>query len=96
MKTEEEFYSEIRRIKMELLKEQLDDKMFNLKSFLEKKKSSNITQASNSTVTAKELVESDGSFDFGSILFVKVFGIFEVWHLVLFFFLSWVFICKQS
>ena len=81
--------SEIRKLKLELLKQELDDKLLTLKAHLEKKKlaASNLT-----TTTASSMVADERQYH--SILFVPVFWEFQVWHLVILVFIVWILISK--
>ena len=83
--------SEIRKLKLELLKQELDDKLLTLKAHLEKKKlaNSNLT-----TTTANPILTEDRQYH--SILFVPVFWEFQVWHLVILVFIIWILISKMN
>lgn len=85
---------EIRKLKMELLKHELDDKLLTLRTYMEKKKSLNET----TTTLTSDIVEGGRNLEksilkvkpFESILFANVFGDFEVWHFVLLVLIFWV------
>ena len=83
--------SEIRKLKLELLRQELDDRMINLKILMEKQRRLNETASENLTnETSTDDVES--KYFTGSVLFMNVIGDFEVWHFVLLTLVIWVFI----
>jgi hypothetical protein len=75
--------NEIRRLKMELLRQELDDRMINLKFLMEKRRQMNETM-NNGTAVNGTKTEDDVHIKYfgGSVLFLKVAGDFEVWHFV--------------
>jgi hypothetical protein len=79
--------SDIRKLKLELLKEQLDDKLITFKAYLEKKQ---MNQTSTTAIMETKAEEKP----FSTILFVPVVGDFEVWHFVIVIFMIWIFISK--
>ena len=81
--------TEIRRLKLELLRQELDDKILSYREYLERKKAQNKTLATT-TVSPEEITEKP----FNSILYVQIFGDFEVWHFVILIFIIWILICK--
>jgi hypothetical protein len=97
IKSSDELESDIRRLKLELIKQQYDQKILKLRSLI-KANQQNTTQASmaisyNSTnATDYDLDENDEIF--GSVLFVNIFGYFEVWHFVVLLLIVWVFLRK--
>jgi len=80
-----ELENEIRKLKLQLLKEELSDKLLILNTYLDKKDSSQNT-------TSQELVKdsNDSPNRFESVLFANVSGDFLVWHIVLFGLIFWV------
>lgn len=77
--------TEIRKLKLELLKQELDDKLLTLRAYLQHKKINQTT--STTTVSAKD--SEDKSRYLGSVLFVKVAGNVQVWQLVLIVLIFW-------
>ena len=80
--------SEIRRLKYELMRRQLDEKLISLKSYIERQQHmTNATIANTTTTNATSNDYDDDDEDvnqiFSSVLFANVFGDFEVWHFVL-------------
>jgi hypothetical protein len=83
--------NEIRKLKLELLKQELDDKVINLKFILEKKQKllRNSTIYNTTIQTSTESNELDRMNYGGSVLFLNVIGDFEVWHFVLLILILW-------
>lgn len=83
--------SEIRKLKLELLKQELDDKLLTLRAYLHNKKLNKTTTASQpATVVHPE----DKSYYLGSVLFAKVAGNVQVWQLVLVVLIFWMLLGK--
>ena len=82
--------NDIRKLKLELMRQELNDKLLTLNFYLEQQRQLNTTTASTTTVDPSESrLELK---PFGSALFVKVVGDFVVWHFVLLALFVWVFI----
>ena len=98
-KVEEEqlkYESEIRVLKVELLKQQLDERLADLRLYLDRKQqvspqsNQNVSaQSSNLTTTSLAPSTDDEPKPFESVLFEIVFGEFEVWHFVVLIFVTW-------
>lgn len=86
-----ELETEIRKLKLELLKEELDDKILTFREYLEKKQRQNIMQFNQTNTTATTTQENSDRL-FSSILFAPVVGDFEVWHFVFLIFFCWIFL----
>lgn len=84
--------SEIRKLKLELLKQELDDKLLTLKAYLHDKKLNETTTTTNEPET--EADSSEKSHYLGNILFVKVAGNVQVWQLVLAVLIFWMLLSK--
>lgn len=78
--------AEIRKLKMALIKEELNDKMKSFRAYMERMR--------NTTTPAPAPVEVVRPFD--SILFMNVTGDFEVWHFVMLLFFAWFFLSKLN
>jgi hypothetical protein len=80
----EELENEIRKIKLQLLKEELNDKLIILNNYLEKKATTNVTteelKPNQTTIQIKP---------FESILFARFNNNFQVWHFVLAILIVW-------
>ena len=76
--------AEIRKLKMALIKEELNDKMKSFREYMERMR--------NTTTTAPTPVEVVKPFE--SVLFYNVVGDFEVWHFVMLLFVAWFLISK--
>lgn len=89
-----ELETEIRKLKLELLKEELDDKLFTFREYLEKKQRQKTMQVNLTTTNANQSVTTQDLTErpFSSILFAPVVGDFEVWHFVFLIFFSWIFL----
>lgn len=84
--------SEIRKLKLELLKQELDDKLLTLKAYLQDKK---LNQTTTSTIEPQSESDSnEKSHYMGSILFVKVVGNVQVWQIVLIVLIFWMLLSK--
>ncbi len=81
--------NDIRKLKLELMRQELDDKMLTLKFLVEKQRQQNATTQSTTTLDPSESYQY---MPIGSILFVNVFGEFLVWHFVLLVLFVWVII----
>ncbi len=77
--------SEIRRLKMALLQQQLEEKLQNFRAY--------IRSQQNTTTTTQAPVVIDRPFE--SILFAPVVGVFEVWHFVILILIAWFFLSKN-
>ena len=76
--------TEIRKLKIALMQQELDDKLLTFRAYMESQQ--NIT-----TTTEEPIIEEK---HFGSILFAKVVGDFEVLHFVILIFLAWFLLSK--
>lgn len=83
--------TEIRKLKLELLKQELDDKLLTLRTYWENKKFQNTTKIVNTKLDDEDSGAAS-SRPFGSVLFANVVGEFEVWHFVLLTLFVWVLI----
>lgn len=72
--------TDIRKLKLELMRQELDDKILTLKLFQERQRQQNSTTPITTTLDPSEHFEYK---PIGSILFLNVFGDFLVWHFVL-------------
>jgi hypothetical protein len=95
--------SEIRRLKIELIKQEINEKIFNLKLIqdgkingtmneLNLKLNSSILTTTIKTTISSAVAEEDKPF--GSILFTNIIGPLQIWHLILILFFVWIIICK--
>lgn len=88
-----ELETEIRKLKLELLKQELDDKLLSFKTFLERKQNKKIMSFNQTNnVTNQTQSEDTNEKPFGTILFAPVIGDFEVWHFVFLIFFAWIFL----
>lgn len=86
--------AEIRKLKMELLRQELDDRLLNLKFLLDKQREQNETMHRNN-MTASNQTQNASALRFGgSVLSVNVVGDLEVWHFVLLALFVWVLLSK--
>lgn len=95
IKSSDELESDIRRLKLELIKQQYDQKILKLRSLV--KASQNTTQSMTVNYNTTNGTDYDLDADdeiFGSVLFVNVIGDFEVWHFVVLLLILWVILCK--
>ena len=81
--------TDIRKLQLELMRQELNDKMLTLKLYLERKKQQNATTLATTTVDPRDKFEMK---PFNSILFLNVVGEFEVWHFIVITLLVWCFI----
>ena len=90
-----ELETEIRKMKLELLKQELDDKLFSFREYIEKKQKKmmflNLTETNNSTSLTTNVTDENEK-QFSSILFLPVVGDLEIWHFVFIIFLIWFFL----
>lgn len=96
-----ELENEIRKLKLQLLKEELNDKLITLNSYLVNKTDINRTQSStvgpsSSTVTLSTESSNETILPMDSILFARIHDEFLVWHLVLFILVLWLLIGNKS
>ncbi|CAF0796463.1 unnamed protein product [Brachionus calyciflorus] len=82
--------NEIRKLKMELLKQELDDKLLTLKTYLENKKLNETLATTAEALTDTE--DTDRTY-LGNVLFAKVAGNIQVWQLVLIVLFAWLLLC---
>ena len=85
--------TDIRKLKLELMRQELDDKLITFKAYMKRKNQFNMTTVATTT---KDPNDPDNNYlrPFSSVLFINVFGEFEVWHLVLITLFIWLIICK--
>ncbi len=76
--------SEIRKLKMALLQQELEEKVQRFRAYMQRQ------QNTTTTTPAPIVVERP----FESILFAPVVGVFEVWHFVILIFIAWFFLSK--
>ncbi len=89
--------NEIRKLKLELLRQELDDRMINLRFLMEKKRQLNETMFNGTNSSSNLTANSDeveAKFFGGSVLFMNVIGEFEVWHFVILALIVWFLISK--
>jgi hypothetical protein len=96
IKSSDELESDIRRLKLELMRHQYDQKILKLRSLIKSNQNTTQLMLINSNSTANETdYDLDANDEiFRSILFVNVFGDFEVWHFVLLLLILWVILRK--
>lgn len=88
-----ELENEIRKLKLQLLKEELNDKLMTLNSYLINKTAETNTAPSVATTTTAADDEGNQSATMlQSILFMRLNNEFLVWHLVLFILVLWLLI----
>lgn len=94
-KREESLRDEIRKLKLELLKHELDDKILKLNLVMEKKNATlSETLGNASNMTDPETDQKGLNSPFESILFANVTEDFEVWHFVVLTLLIWLIVCN--
>lgn len=76
--------TEIRKLKIALMQQELDDKLLTFRAYMER-------QLNTTTTTEQPIIEEK---HFGSILFAPVVGDFEVLHFVILIFIVWFLISK--
>ena len=83
--------TDIRKLKLELMRQELDDKMLTLKLYLERQRQLNSTTIQTTTTTEdpSEMLQLN---PFGSVLYINVVGDFLVWHFVVLTIFIWVLI----
>ena len=90
-----ELETEIRKMKLELLKQELDDKLFSFREYIEKKQKKmmflNQTEM-NTTNSVANNTTDENEKNFSSILFLPVIGDLEMWHFIFIIFLIWFFL----
>ena len=85
-KAEFDLENEIRKLKLQLLKEELSDKLIVLNSYLDHKR--NDIRNSTASQDVVDISSSHGKYE--SVLFANVSGEFLVWHIVLIVLIFWV------
>jgi hypothetical protein len=86
--------TDIRKLKLELMRQELDDKLLTLKAYMKRKNQFNTTTVATTTTDPNDPA-NNYLRPFSSVLFINVFGEFEVWHLVLITLFIWLMICKR-